>query len=161
MELLGKVYDMLKADLIAYDKYGQLAVIVEVRNILGKSKEWAAKLRRNIYAHGLLPATPYFMLALPDRFYLWKNAGNKSEIIEPTYQADATLLLKPFYDRLGLSPTGLRETGFVLLLASWLHEIMYTGMNSGVLQKDSEWLIESGLLETIKEGRLVSEAEEI
>ncbi len=149
---------MLKADLAAYDKDGQLAVIVEVRNILGKSKEWAAKLRRNIYAHGLLPATPYFLLALPDRFYLWKNAGNKPEMIEPDYETEAGEFLKPYYERSRLSQTGLSETGFESLLAFWMLELMYSEMND-VLRKNGEWLTESGLIEAIRGGRILYGAE--
>ncbi|NJL59361.1 MAG: hypothetical protein HC887_06665 [Desulfobacteraceae bacterium] len=149
---------MLKADMIAYDKNGQLVMIVEVKNISGKSKEWAAKLRRNIYAHGVLPATPYFMIAMPDYFYLWKNAGNKPEIIEPTYQTDSSVFLKPWYDRSGVSPASMSELGFEFLLSSWLYEIMYGDIDD-ILRKNGHWLAESGLLEAVREGRLLTEAE--
>ncbi len=40
------------ADLTLYNRDGQLIAVAEVKNKQGTSREWAAKLRRNILAHG-------------------------------------------------------------------------------------------------------------
>ncbi len=147
----------MKADLIAYDKDGQLAVIIEIKNRIGTSKEWATRMRRNIYAHGSWPKTPYFLLALPDRFYLWRNAGNAPERIEPDYEVDSGRLLGPYYEKSGLSPTDLSHDGFELLVTSWLNQVMQDGASS-LVQQNRDWLVDSGLFESIKKGHLVSEA---
>ena len=42
-----------KADMVVYDRAGQLALVVEAKNKLGTSSDWAAKMRRNMLAHGL------------------------------------------------------------------------------------------------------------
>ncbi len=57
-------------DLAVYDSQHQLVLVVEVKSIAGASPEWAARLRRNILAHGTFPNAPFFLVALPDRFYL-------------------------------------------------------------------------------------------
>ena len=149
----------MQADLMAYDKNGQLSVLVEVKKKLGTSSEWAAKMRRNLFAHGSLPKTPYFLLALPDRFYLWKNDGNAQEIIQPSYEIDATPFLKPLFERFGLSPEDLSGISFELVIASWFDELMLGDATASNLQPNRDWLIDSGLLEAIKESRLVFGAE--
>lgn len=149
----------MKADIVVYDKNGQLAAVIEVKNKKGTSKDWAVKLRQNLYAHGDWPQTPYFLLALPDRLYLWKNAANTPEMIEPAYEVDVTDAFKPYYERSGISPEKISGESFELLFVSWLHEMMLVSGSSTVNRPSQDWLINSGLLETIKTGRIVSEAE--
>jgi hypothetical protein len=79
-----------RVDLMAYDVQGRPTLAVEVKNKRGTSRAWAAQLRRNMLAHGQLPETAFFLLALPDRFYLWKNTSNQLSNIEPTYEIDPT-----------------------------------------------------------------------
>lgn len=43
------------ADMTVYDVHGQLTMIIEVKNKLDASQEWAAKMRRNILSYGVLP----------------------------------------------------------------------------------------------------------
>jgi hypothetical protein len=57
-------------DLSVDNRDGQLALVVEVKRKTNASPEWAAKLRRNILAHGTFPKAPYFLMVFPDKFYL-------------------------------------------------------------------------------------------
>jgi len=139
----------MRADVVIYDKNGQLAAVIEAKIKKGASKDWAIEMRRNLFAHGFLPKTPYFILALPDRLYIWKNAANTSEIIEPDYEIDITELLKPYYDRSGISPENISYYSFELFLVSWLNEIILADTT-----QTPKWLADSGLLETIKTGRI-------
>ena len=41
-----------RADLALYSSHGQLTAIVEIKSKMGTSRDWAAKTRRNILAHG-------------------------------------------------------------------------------------------------------------
>ena len=95
------------ADIAAYDTDGQLVLVVETKNKLGTSSVWAAKMRRNILAHGLLPKTRFFLLALPDRFYLWRDVSIIPELAEPNYEIDSAPFLQPYYDRAGILPEKL------------------------------------------------------
>ncbi len=149
----------MRADVVVYDKNGQLAAVIEAKNKKGTSKDWATRMRRNLYAHGDWPKTPYFLLALPDRLYLWKNAANTPEIVEPDYEVDVTDVLKPYYERSGISPEKISGESFEFLLVSWLNEIIQVSTPSNVNTPSQDWLVNSGLLETIKTGRIVSEVE--
>jgi hypothetical protein len=144
----------MKADVVVYDKNGQLAAVIEAKNIKGKPRKWAIEMRRNLYEYGFLPKIPYFILALPDRLYIWKNAKNTPEIIEPDYEIDITELFKSYYDQLGISPEEIGHDGFELLITSWLNEIAQAD-----IAQTQNLLVNSGLLETLKTGRIVSEAE--
>jgi hypothetical protein len=145
-----------RADLVTYDKDGQLALVVEVKNKTGTSSVWAANMRRNILAHGLLPNMKFFLLALPDRFYLWRSPNNTPEIRQPDYEIDSTLFLEPYYKQLGLLPSGLGGASFELVIASWVSQL--TQIDRTSIPQGLEWLEESGLFDVLVGGRVVSEA---
>jgi hypothetical protein len=146
------------ADIVAFDKSGQLVLIVEVKNKFGTSAEWAKGMRRNLYAHGLLPSVPFFLLALPDKFYLWKNAGREAEALDPTMEIDPTAFLRPYYDRAGVAPHELMGKAFELIIAGWLDSVMRADSPADLEGDDLEWLVTSGLLDSLSGGRLELEA---
>lgn len=136
--------------MMVFDANRDPMMVVEVKNKPGKSREWAAKTRRNMLAHESLPKTPYFLLALPDRFFLWKDAGNSPEIIEPTYEIDPTPFLAPYFEKSGLSPENLSRYSFELIVLSWLNELNQIHDNLSDIPKETlGWLVESGLLEAM------------
>ncbi len=146
-----------QADLVAYDAQGQPILVVEAKNKLGTSRNWAAQMRRNILAHGGLPETAFFMLALPDRFYLWKDAPSQLSPIEPTYEIDPTSLLQPYYERLGMSPGELSGESFELLVTSLLAETLPPRQNGATQDKPSHWLTNSGLAAAMTGGHVETE----
>lgn len=146
------------ADILAFDRNGQLALIAEVKNKRGTSGEWAAKMRRNMYAHGLLPDTPFFLLALPDRFYLWKNGGEDAEILEPTQQVDPRPFLQPYYEQTGVGADGLTGKGFELIVSSWLNQVLRARSPQDLPDGGRDWLIGSGLFDRLAGGHLELEA---
>jgi hypothetical protein len=54
-------------DFIAYNADGTVVLLAEAKTRHGTSEEWAAKLRRNMLAHGLLPRAEYFLIATPEQ----------------------------------------------------------------------------------------------
>jgi hypothetical protein len=146
-----------RLDLAAYNQDDELILIVEVKTKLDASKEWAAKLRRNIFAHGLLPHAKFFLLALPDRFYLWKDVGNNPTEIEPTYTIDARPILTPYFEQAGVTPDQISGVSFELIVASWLSELVYSGKMPEENGAGRNWLIESGLYNAVAGGRLAHE----
>ncbi|NOQ35338.1 MAG: hypothetical protein GQ569_05515 [Methylococcaceae bacterium] len=148
----------IHADVAAYNSDGELTLIVEVKNKLGTDSEWATKMRRNILAHGLLPNVRFFLLALPDRFYLWKDKSS-TEIEKPTYEIDAKAFLKLYFEKVHIQPEKISGMGFEILINLWLNELLQKSslLESFKQDKNNQWLIESGLLEVIKHGRIVSE----
>ena len=67
-------------DLSAYDKDGRLALVVETKSRLHTSADWAARMRRNLFSHGIVLRSEYSMLAMPDNLYLWHDNRAGSEI---------------------------------------------------------------------------------
>jgi hypothetical protein len=150
-------YKDAEIDIAAYDKNSQLVLIVEVKRKLGASAEWGAKLRRNILAHGFLPQTRFFLLATPNRFYLWKDAGTSLEVVQPDYEIDPTLILKPYSDRTGISIETMSGESLELIIDAWLDEIMRSDIIPVRYGNTQDWLIESGLYDAIKGGHVIPE----
>jgi hypothetical protein len=144
------------ADMAVYDKTGQLVLVVEAKNKLATSKSWAEKMRRNMLAHGLMPNSRFFLLALPDRFYLWKDAGIAPEIISPDYEIDPRSFLQAHYNWSELSLDSLTGESFELVISSWLSKLLQANSLPSDLQ-EQDWLVESGLFEAIKLGHITTQ----
>ena len=142
------------ADIMAFDKNGELVLIAEARSRRGKSSDWAAKMRRNMLAHGLMPNAPYFLLALPDAFYLWDGSGRSAQFSEPTRRVDPDRFLKPLYDKTGISPTNLTERSFEFIITSWLNQVLRTQSPRDLRNGEQDWLVESGLFDRLAGGHL-------
>ena len=145
------------ADILAFDRYGQLELIAEVKNKRGASSEWAARMRRNMFAHGLLPNAPFFLPALPDNFYLWKNTGINLDVTEPTLKVDPSPFLEPYYESSGISPNDLTERSFEFIVTSWLNKVLRVKSQQDLFSKNQDWLVSSGLFDKLSGGRLEME----
>ncbi len=139
-------------DLATYDRDNQLVLVAEVKSKLDAPPEWAARLRRNILAHGTFPNAPYFLMVFPDRFYLWKNTDSNHELIEPTYVIDARPVLQPYFDQAGITADQVSGQSLELIVASWLNEIIHKAPNE--LDTSQQWLIDSGLYNAVVGGSL-------
>lgn len=146
------------ADILAFDKNGQLALVAEVKSKLGTSSDWAAKLRRNMFAHGSMPDAPFFLLALPDSFYLWQNTGRTLEVVEPTQQVDPQPFLQPLFDATNPSNSHLTEQSFELIVTSWLNQILQTQHSEDLPEGNRNWIVSSGLFDKLTGGHLSIEA---
>jgi hypothetical protein len=144
-----------QADLTLYDRDGRQTAMVEIKNKLGTSGEWAAKLRQNLLAHGGFRGVDFFLLVTPDRLYLWKeDAGGKPVPVEPAYEIDVRPLLQPYFARAGLNPATVSGQAFELIVAAWLADLMRW---VGVTEKreiEQRWLLDSGFLGAVSNGRV-------
>ena len=146
-----------RADVVAYNPDGQIALLVEAKSRTGTSRSWATRMRRNMLAHGMVPNSQFLLLALPDRFYLWKDAGNVPELVEPTYELAAQPFLGPYYEKAHLSPAEVTGQSFELIVASWLNELIRAGIPRGVPEEEQKTLLDSGLLDVLKGGSVAVE----
>jgi len=147
----------MKVDIVIYDRSGQIILIAEIKKKPGVSAEWAAKWRRNILSHKTLPDAKFFLIALPDHFYLWKDAGNTPEVVAPTFEIDAEPVLKPYLDKSGISSENISSQSFELIIENWLNSILHI---KNPLNQDAgipNWIPASGLSEAIKGGYLKHE----
>ncbi|MFC1737956.1 hypothetical protein ACFL1G_02770 [Planctomycetota bacterium] len=146
------------ADIVIYGQNGDLALVVETKNKKGASIEWAQNMVRNMFVHSMMPKAPFFLLALPDHFFLWKNMNLDPEQTEKPYDINPAPLLKPYYEKSGLVPETVSGESFALFVSSWLSEIIQLNEPTDIARRNKRWLINSGLFEAIKNGHLELEA---
>jgi hypothetical protein len=144
-----------QADIAVYGPDEHVRLVAEVKAIRGASTEWAAQLRRNLLMHGFIPNAPYFLLATPDRFYLWKDGKPDQDAVPPDYEVETAKLLASYIERLGISLADLSEPGFELLVISWLHDLIDFDRSRDDAHSADHWLFDSGLYEALKHGSVV------
>lgn len=155
--LKGEINMSQIADLVAYKPDGQIALIVETKSKTDTSRVWATRMRRNMLAHGTLPDSRFLLLALPDRLYLWKDAVNTLDLVEPTYELDATPFFQPYYARANILPDHLSSQSFELIVTAWLNELIQSGIPANVPKAQRQILQASGLLEALKDASVAVE----
>ena len=143
-------------DLAVNNRNGQLTLVVEVKNKIGVSPEWAASLRRNLLAHGTLPTAPYLLIAFPDTFYLWTDHETSLEVIAPDYIVDARSIMQPYLERAGFAADQISGQSLELIVSAWLGELLYAETLPADGHND-HWLIDSGLLAAIAGGHFAQE----
>ena len=137
-------------DFTLYDRQSFPVVFVEVKNVLDTSPEWAAKYLQNLVSHGLFRGARYVLFVTPDWVYFWdrQEPGTPDAPIPPSHIADARELLRPYFERTMLSPDRISSPAFELLVLDWLCDLVRA---QGPVQG---WLVDSGLLDSIKGGRV-------
>jgi len=146
------------ADVAVYSRDGNLQLVVEIKNRPGASAEWVAHMRRNLLVHAVIPPSPYFLLALPDFFYLWTDALSVHELAPPAYQIKAIEVLVPYLDQITQSLQELSEYGLELLVTSWLADVVEAELRRDMVGPHLQWLFDSGLYEAIAHGSVTIEA---
>lgn len=56
------------ADIVVQGPDGTTQLIVEIKNKVPASADWAARMRRNLFAHLSLPQARFFLLCFPNDF---------------------------------------------------------------------------------------------
>jgi hypothetical protein len=126
-----------------------IRLLVEAKNTASASPEWAARFLRNLFIHAQIPESAYFLLALRDHLYLWRDP--KPDVSAPDFEADTAVALRPYLARLNASLDKLSESSFELLIEAWLSDLV-----AGTLPDASNrrWLEESGLAESVRDGAI-------
>jgi hypothetical protein len=151
------------ANILVYDTRRNLTLTVVTKNVPGKSSEWAALMRHNFYTdeNAPLPNAPFFLLALADHFYLWKNVENRGEV-KPTYNMNPLFAIEPYFDKTHHSLADLNRESFELVVGFWLSSITLAYEKNDICtaeprwrsEPNHEWLFGSGLFDAIKRGRI-------
>ena len=145
-------------DFAVYSPDHKLQLVVEVKGTPNSDSNWAAKLRRNLLAHGAVPRAPYFLLVLPDYLYLWSHAADQESAL-PDFRADTREVLRRY---LSHWPAGERsepigERGLELAVRSWLSELAGRGNGESHETRADDWLNKSGLAAIVRTGTLRAE----
>ena len=115
-------------------------------------------MRRNLLSHAVIPLSPYFLLALPDFFYLWTDAASADHETKPDYQIEASELLASYLDPTIPPLNELSGYGLELVVASWLEDVVYADLRREAVGPNLQWLFDSGLYEAITHGSVAIEA---
>ena len=142
-------------DLAVLDRSGRPTVLAEVTTKRGTSRDWAAKFRRNMLAHGRSYSADFFLIVTPDRLYGWKGAGTAPVETPPTFEAEAQSEFASYFESANVDPHEISGAAFELLVGAWLSDVA----RSGELGDDTDWLGNSGFLRAVKGGRVKFDAE--
>ena len=142
-------------DFVLYDHSGRLAAVVEIKNKLGTSGEWAAQTRRNILAHSRPYNADFFLLITPDPLYLWKGADpDPTQVVPPTFETDTRREFAPYFEGAKVDPRQVTGHAFELLVAAWLGDIIRPVSTTDSFPNSQSWLVESGFRTAIQDGRV-------
>lgn len=145
-------------DIAVIDNQATTVLAVEAKVKWGTDSQWAKQMRRNIAVNGVLPPARYYLLALPDRFYLWDNAGeaNRQIWLDPMVEVDAALILTPYFERIGINTDMLIGETFEFVVSTWLNDMIDASNADAALDATNEWLDRSGLYKAFKHSRVVT-----
>ncbi|WP_420455285.1 hypothetical protein [Rubrivirga sp.] len=146
-----------RADFTVYGSDGRTVLLVEVKGRTGADSRWASELRRNMLGHGVLPASDYFLVALPDRFFLWR--GNGDALREPDVVVSADPLLASYAQDDHIIPATWDEWGMELVVLSWLNDL--TSGHVRPFTEQTEWIQTTGLLDAVRGGWVEAETADI
>jgi hypothetical protein len=143
------------ADIVVTSPDETPQLVVEVKNKTGTTPGWAASMRRNLLVHGAVPRTRFFMLALPDRFYLWKEKDTAWDA-PADYVIDATEFLTPYAGTDGGAREAVSAFALELMVSAWLNDLI----RAEQIDPDERlsWFYESGLRDAIRHGTVRTEA---
>ena len=105
-----------------------------------------------------MPISPYFLLTLTDRFYLWKNAHSSVDAVPPDYEIDSGPILAPYLNDTPYSLETLSGYGFELIIASWLNDLVISELKRNISPPYLAWIFDSGLYDAINNGSVKTDA---
>lgn len=152
-------------DVAVLDGQGKPVLAVEAKSRFDATSDlWAAGTLRNLFAHGSVPDVPYFLLALPDAFYLWKDPKRKAEKaflddrpedLHPDHSVPAWDLVSPY---LGGSPTPPHEVGTYamrMIVEAFVADVLNAhDLTRETAPENWYWLFDSGLYRATRGGSL-------
>src|SRR5580658_1051100 len=147
-------------DFIAYDSDGHPILLAEAKSRKGTSEHWAARLRSNMLSHGSLPWAKYFLIATPERMYLWNQERNQERkqggidlaVVPPEFTIDAAKELRPYFQKLRQEPSDIGPEAFELLVLTWLTDIARSGEHN--LKHDPSAALFSELTGSLQQARI-------
>ncbi len=93
-------------------------------------------------SHGLLPWSKYFLIATPERMYLWRQEHPNPAEVPPEFTIDAAKVLQPYFQKLHQEPSKIGPEAFELLVLTWLTDIARSSEEKHKQDPSSAWLSE-------------------
>ncbi len=140
-------------DFVVKSPDDEIQLLVEAKSRSDATALWASHFRRNLIAHSAMQTAPYFILALPDRLYLWKDATSAGTVT-PDYTVDTGAVLQPYLSSIKSPLRDLTEQSFELVIRSWLEDLVKKNIKPDPQSPGQRWLIDSGLYDRVKDGKV-------
>jgi hypothetical protein len=141
-------------DFIAYGADGSVVLLAEAKSRYGTSDVWAAKLRRNMLEHGVLPRAKYFLVATPERIYGWKQENLKLDEVPPDFTIDTQRALARYFAMLDQDAARLGPEAFKALVLAWLTDVARSAEDPEKLDPSLKPLLDSGLLSSLRQSHI-------
>lgn len=109
-------------DFVVESPTREVRLAVEAKNTATPSRDWATRYLRNLFAHGAVPHTDFFCLAMRDHFFIWRKPGPDVERA-PDFELDTYEVLSPYLGEHSQLAT-LDERSFELLVHAWLNDLV-------------------------------------
>ena len=103
-------------------------------------------------SHGMLPLARYFLIATPERMYLWKQESLDPVEALPEFTIDAEEVFQPYFQKLDQEPLNIGPEAFELVVLTWLTDIASSGEHNPKRGSTSAWLSE--LTDSLQEARI-------
>jgi hypothetical protein len=142
---------MPRYDFSAVGLDGDVRAVIEAKGRLGTSAVWAAGFRRNLMSHAPFPATAMFLVVTPDRLYVWRPGLPPDA--EPSVELSTSMILGPYFDRVGVTAASIEPEAFELLVSWWLNDL-----SQSVSPTMKEQLEGTGIADALAGARLEHEA---
>lgn len=142
------------SDIVAYSPDHRRVLVVECKGGGEMSPENAALLRRNLLTHNLIPDAPYFLLAVPNGFFLWLDKTPADQ--PPDFFASAKSVLRDYLGK-HAEALGTRGESLQLVLVSWLGDLASAIRQPDPNSEADQMLVKSGLYDKIRFGEVKSE----
>ncbi|HEX8691269.1 MAG TPA: hypothetical protein VF746_02415 [Longimicrobium sp.] len=140
-------------DITVYAPDRGVLLVAEVTTEKGTSPEWAAELRSELLQHMPIVGTaPYFLIAVPSHFFVWRTDRPHDADALPDYVVDARPFLGRVVDLDRVCLDKVTRLSLEMIVATWLQLLTRARRNGQLPDERQEWLLESGLLDTIKGG---------
>lgn len=141
-------------DFMFYTPDNKLLLAAEVKATRNEDVRSAARLRRNLIAHGVVPDTPYFLLVHPKHFYLWRSSPALLEA-PPDFIGSTKQALQPYLGRFSQDTSRLSESSLELAVKAWLYDVASRPLMAEVVAEDADVLEISGLANQLRHGTML------
>jgi hypothetical protein len=137
-------------DFVVKSPDNETQLVVEATSSMSLTKNWPAHMRRNLLQHTGHWPHAYFILARPDRLFIWED-GHKAGTVQPDNTLDTKEVLGPYLNKAVGSLGGLSGESFEIVVRTWLEDVVSSGTSLG--EKPAQL---TGLYNRIKNGTVTS-----
>jgi hypothetical protein len=109
------------ANIIVYDRFGQILLLAEVRSVPETSPGWATEIRQDVIRlmEGFLPR--YFLVVSRDHCYLWLSASDSDALPDMTLTTED--IFSTYLRNVNSSAATVSGNALELIVGIWLRDL--------------------------------------